>query len=327
MSISKNTYPIGEIRTNKFGQDYIIVDKVTGGRKIRFIETGTERNVGHKELRTGSIVDKNAVIKKTPEEQAKTFKIGEKYTNKDGYEFEIVGILPSNQRIVKFINSGYETKVGTGRIKDRNIKDRLSSTVVGGGIIGDEMKAPQTHHLYNRWWNMLNRCYNPNASRYPLYGAKGVYVCEEWKYFPNYVRDISSKDSYEKILEFPNEWDIDKDILIRGNKCYSNATTLIVEKKINVGHRNSDHRYIQSIPTHQFSVEGEYIKSYKSRADAYREIKGIKDIHKKAHTTSIRFCERGYKYKTAHGFKWVSDDDFKKHGIKEVSNQIKRGER
>ena len=29
--------------------------------------------------------------------------------------------------------------------------------------------------------NMIQRCYNPKASKYPWYGAVGVQVCEEWR--------------------------------------------------------------------------------------------------------------------------------------------------
>lgn len=323
----KEVYPVGEIRFNKFGQEYIIIEKAKGGRLIRFTDTGTERKVGYKEIANGVIVDKNNIIKKSPEDNARTFKLGEKYINKDGYEFEIVKILPYNKRVVRFIKSGYEAVATTGRIKDLNIKDRLSPSVIGGGIIGTEIKSPQAHPLYNRWWNMLNRCYNPKSSRYHLYGAKGVRVCEEWKYFPNYAEDISLKENYDKILSEPDNWDIDKDILINGNKIYSNETTLIVEKEINVGHRNRKNRHLIAIPTHQFSTDGEYIKSHKSRADAYREIKGITDFTTKISTGSIKMCEDGCKYRTAYGFKWVSDEDFQKYGIEEISNQIKRGER
>lgn len=320
-------YFIGEIRCNKFGQEYTIIEKAKGGRIIRFTETGTERKVGHKELSNGNIVDENNRINKSPEDNARTFKLGEKYFNKDGYEFEITKILPCNERVIKFTMSGYETKVNTERIKKLNIKDRLSPSVVGGGIIGTEIRNPQTHPLYDRWWHMLDRCYNAQSSRYSLYGGKGVYVCDEWKFFPNYVKDISSKENYDKLLKNPTKWDIDKDILTKDNKCYSNSTTLIVEKRVNIGYKNSNCKYVRSVSTHQFSINGEYVKSYKSRSDAYREVKGIKDICAKANTTSIKYCEKGYKYNTAHGFKWVSDEDFKKYGIEEISNQIKKGER
>lgn len=34
--------------------------------------------------------------------------------------------------------------------------------------------------LYTIWCGMRQRCNNPNKSAYPLYGGKGVKVCDEW---------------------------------------------------------------------------------------------------------------------------------------------------
>ena len=34
--------------------------------------------------------------------------------------------------------------------------------------------------LYNIWTGMKSRCYNPNATKYGLYGARGIKVCDEW---------------------------------------------------------------------------------------------------------------------------------------------------
>lgn len=36
------------------------------------------------------------------------------------------------------------------------------------------------HPLYKTWHNMRSRCKNPNASKYELYGGRGISVCEEW---------------------------------------------------------------------------------------------------------------------------------------------------
>ena len=36
------------------------------------------------------------------------------------------------------------------------------------------------HPLFWIWVAMLERCNNPKNSNYPTYGAKGVYVCDEW---------------------------------------------------------------------------------------------------------------------------------------------------
>lgn len=34
--------------------------------------------------------------------------------------------------------------------------------------------------IYKMWHNMRSRCKNPNATKYYLYGGKGISVCKEW---------------------------------------------------------------------------------------------------------------------------------------------------
>lgn len=40
--------------------------------------------------------------------------------------------------------------------------------------------------LYTIWCGMRQRCTNPNREAYPLYGGKGVKVCEEWNEYSNF---------------------------------------------------------------------------------------------------------------------------------------------
>lgn len=43
-------------------------------------------------------------------------------------------------------------------------------------------KHNQSHtRLHDIWMGILKRCYNPNAKRYKIYGAKGIRICDEWK--------------------------------------------------------------------------------------------------------------------------------------------------
>lgn len=59
---------------------------------------------------------------------------------------------------------------------------------------------------YNRWYNMLERCYNPKNNRYLYYGARGISVCEEWKLFNTFY--IWCIDTYQDGLSldrFDNE--------------------------------------------------------------------------------------------------------------------------
>jgi len=45
--------------------------------------------------------------------------------------------------------------------------------------------------IYKSWSNMLNRCTNKNDKRYKDWGGRGIYVCNEWKYFINFYNDMS----------------------------------------------------------------------------------------------------------------------------------------
>lgn len=35
--------------------------------------------------------------------------------------------------------------------------------------------------LYNTWNKMMHRCYNQKNQKYPIYGARGIKICDEWK--------------------------------------------------------------------------------------------------------------------------------------------------
>ena len=35
--------------------------------------------------------------------------------------------------------------------------------------------------LFGRWRGIISRCYNPKAKPFPLYGGRGVFMCDEWR--------------------------------------------------------------------------------------------------------------------------------------------------
>jgi hypothetical protein len=48
-----------------------------------------------------------------------------------------------------------------------------------------------TLSLYRVWDTMKGRCYNPNHAKYKYYGARGILVCDRWKYsFENFYNDM-----------------------------------------------------------------------------------------------------------------------------------------
>jgi hypothetical protein len=40
---------------------------------------------------------------------------------------------------------------------------------------------------------MLQRCTNPNATKYPQYGAKGITVCDQWRSFDQFLADMGER--------------------------------------------------------------------------------------------------------------------------------------
>lgn len=81
------------------------------------------------------------------------------------------------------------------------------------------------YRAYNVWYHIIQRCYNENNPSYKTYGAKGVYVCEEWKLFSNF------KKWYDE--NYIEDFYIDKDIKVPGNKCYGPEFCMFVSQADN----------------------------------------------------------------------------------------------
>ena len=117
--------------------------------------------------------------------------------------------------------------------KGGKVKCPYERRYCGVGYIGEgEHKVCENGkdtHIYKVWIGMLKRCYDENANRYDLYGGSGATVCEEWHNFQNLAEWYE-----ENYYQVGNErMEIDKDILIKGNKIYSPQTCIIVPRTIN----------------------------------------------------------------------------------------------
>src|SRR5678809_1205613 len=44
--------------------------------------------------------------------------------------------------------------------------------------------------IYRIWCAMIQRCHNPNNWAYKYYGGSGVSVCEEWRQFEVFLKDM-----------------------------------------------------------------------------------------------------------------------------------------
>lgn len=57
-----------------------------------------------------------------------------------------------------------------------------------------------THHLYDTWNDMIQRCYNENAPNYKYYGGRGIRVCDEWRSSPSSFIEWAEQNGHSKGL-------------------------------------------------------------------------------------------------------------------------------
>lgn len=164
--------------------------------------------------------------------------IGERYQNNKHQWFTIIGYPEdTRKRTVKF-DTGCEYDALTSQIRNGKIRSYDEKSYYG--IASTGMKNATKHPLYWRWQGMLGRCYNPKFDNYKFYGAKGITVSEELLNFKDYVEIVSKLPNYDKFLENPYQWQIDKDIRGDNKKnIYSKDTLSIVQNKDNLHEENS----------------------------------------------------------------------------------------
>ena len=105
----------------------------------------------------------------------------------------------------------------------------VKSLVYGVGINDIEYNVSEDKE-YRMWQKMLSRCFDEKTKqRQPSY--IGVSCCESWLYLSKFIKDIRSLDNHEMAMS--ESWELDKDILVKGNKVYSPETCCFVPEEIN----------------------------------------------------------------------------------------------
>jgi hypothetical protein len=61
------------------------------------------------------------------------------------------------------------------------------------------------------WTSMLNRCRNPNNSKYEDYGGRGITVCERWSLFENFLADMGPRPKGYTIERINNNGNYEPD--------------------------------------------------------------------------------------------------------------------
>jgi hypothetical protein len=158
-------------------------------------------------------------------------KLGVVSYNNFGSKMTIIEYKDNANIIIEF-EDGYIVKNNYCNFKNGTVKNPYEKRTCNIGYLGEgqytsRINGKKTKH-YTTWRNMLKRCYDEkDLKKDPCY--IGCSVCGEWHNFQNFAKWFD--DNYYEINNYKME--LDKDILIKGNKIYSPKTCVFVPRIIN----------------------------------------------------------------------------------------------
>lgn len=218
-------------------------------------------------------------------QRKKLERLGEKHITNEGYEIEIIEYFNKKECSIIFINGTILKNRKYKDIAEGRVKNPYHPSIYGIGYFGEGIYKTKiedkSRKAYSAWNNMLKRCYTEiHHLAQPSYaecsvveGWHNFQVFAEW-FEENYIEDFA----------------LDKDILIKGNKVYSPETCCFVPMKINslftkrqndrgslpLGVRSTKGGYVAQISINKkvthlgtFSTPEEAFQAYKAAKERY----------------------------------------------------------
>lgn len=146
------------------------------------------------------------------------------YASKSWGQFKIVNYTNSRNVEVEFIDTGTRMTAQLGAVREGKIKDYMYPSVYGVACLGAKILEPEDRYIYRHWVGIIERIHRPGTESYRKY--KDCSVAEQWLNFQNYMQWFK---------EAPNQkgWQLDKDLLVLGNRQYGPETCAFVPPSVN----------------------------------------------------------------------------------------------
>lgn len=268
----------GLYETNNCG--WIEVLSIQGAKDVhvRFVKTGYQTKAELGQIRRGTVKDWTGTARES---------VGKIFPTLNYGEVEVVAYKDSQNITVKFINTGNLADTTAGNLKQGKVMDYYLPVICGVGYIGKGIYSSTKHPVaYNKWIKMLSRCYE-NGTGHKNYLDKSVH--QRLHNFQTFAAWAIQQVGYTN-----KGWQLDKDILYKGNKIYSEKACCFVPASINsliaksdnvTGHRNRFGTYYFSVQDADGNSLSESFKSLKEGKDWYktnkeRIIKEVADKYK-----------------------------------------------
>ena len=176
------------------------------------------------------------------------------FKNREGYEFKtnsgwagkVVEYRNASDVLVEWQDVSKSSQTWSD-ISNGSIKPLFQPSVSGVGFIGDGLYIPKSYKLdkykgkahaderiYAYWQRMIVRCYNEKEQQKPSCRAYiGCAVDDHWHNFQNFA-DWACKKEQSSFKEGDKIWELDKDLLVDGNRVYSADTCTFLPPDINI---------------------------------------------------------------------------------------------
>lgn len=143
----------------------------------------------------------------------------------------------SNCCVIESKNTHNLIKIRYKHFKSGEFKDCLKPSIYGLGIVGFNKIPVLYYSIYNIWRNVILRA-KIHTNIYYENWYFDVNMIDSWFYFPNFLDWFLEQPNYiEDILNILSiertRFELDKDILKKGNRLYSDLTCCLVPESIN----------------------------------------------------------------------------------------------
>lgn len=206
------------------------------------------------------------------------------YKNKYNTELKVIEYL--NYKNVKVLDLVHNVEINTDiqKLELGYVISPLDKSIFDKGYFGvGEYKRDNHSKCYSSWYNMLFRCYSYEYKiKYPTY--QNVNVCEEWHNYQNFAKWF--ENNYYEVDR--QRMELDKDILIKGNKLYSPETCCFVPRRINsllINNKNVRGQYLLGVDYHEGKFRArcetlngsKFLGNYNTEIEAFNSYKKFKE--------------------------------------------------
>ena len=222
-------------------------------------------------------------------------------------DFKVLKYNDARDVEIQFLKTGHRKVVEMREVKTGSIKDPCLPSVYGVGILGT--KYPTTINgvhtkEYKLWHSMLSRCYSDKyKKKYPTY--EGCEVSDKFKSYEYFYEWCNKQIGFNN-----KDWHLDKDLLVKGNKVYSESTCVFLPQEINqvltkttasrgehligVSWSKRDKAFISRVRKNKGASE--HLGSFNTEIEAFNAYKQAKEafIKEQANEWKDRIDERAY---------------------------------